>query len=190
MCTYTWKYFVPSRLEVTGTLARRLFKKSCVCDINKLQAARGISFEIIVISWTRSFTVRVTHSGQKSRDHSIPSLGTEKIMLLSSTLKVYKMRSKLNFWLTASTNGESTRLCHKLNDFCRLFWLLLGCAWLWLAEEFHQKWRWLLFIVVVTHFFAKQCVLLPPNKIIVNFWSLRDYSKRDSRLFTFYSRRN
>ena len=73
---------VPCWLGVTGTRARWLFENCCLWDSNKLQAARGNSFELIIFSWTRSFTVRVTESGPKSRDHSIPLLETAKIMLL------------------------------------------------------------------------------------------------------------
>ena len=87
LCTYTSKYFVPQFMcsllvGVTGTRARWLFKNCCLRDKNQLQAAKGFSWELIVISWTRSFKVRVTESGPKSRDHSIPPLGTQKIMLL------------------------------------------------------------------------------------------------------------
>ena len=109
---------VASWLGLTGTLARRLFKKSCLSDINKLQAAREISCELIVISWKRSFTVRVNESGPKSRDHSTPSLEIEKILLLYCRIKGYKMTTKLILWSTVSTNGVSARLCHKKIDFC------------------------------------------------------------------------
>ena len=69
-------------LGITGTRARWLFKNYCLWDNNKLQDARGSSWELIVLSWTRFFKVRVTKSGPKSRDHSISSFETEKIMLL------------------------------------------------------------------------------------------------------------
>ena len=68
-------------LEVTGSGARWLFKKCCLCDNNKLQAAGGISWELIAISWTNPFTVRLTESGPSSRDHSISSLDAEKFLL-------------------------------------------------------------------------------------------------------------
>ena len=78
-------------LGLTGTRARWWFKNYCLWDNNKLQAARGISGEHIAISWTRSSTIRVIESGPKSRDHSIPSFGTAKTMLLYCRLKVYKL---------------------------------------------------------------------------------------------------
>ena len=108
---------VPSWLGVTGTRATWLFKKSCLWDNNKIQAARRNSCEFIVFSWARSFTVRVTESGPKSRNHSIPLLDTEKLMLLYCRLEVYKMRMEMSFWLTVWTNGESTRICYKWEDF-------------------------------------------------------------------------
>ena len=113
---------VPSWLGVLGTLPRWLFKKSCLWDINYLKAATGISCELIVMSCPRSLPVRVTEIGPKSRKHSIPSLETQKIMLFYCRLKVFKMRSNISFWLSASSNGVSTRLCHNWNTFC-LIWL-------------------------------------------------------------------
>ena len=73
---------VPWWLGVTGARARWLFKNCCLWYNSKLHAARGISWESIVISWTRSFTFTVTESGPKSRDHSIPSLETENHVAL------------------------------------------------------------------------------------------------------------
>ena len=66
---------------VTGNRARWFFKKSCHGDNNKLQIARGVSWELSFNFWT-SFTVKVTESDPKSRDRSKPSLETEKFMLL------------------------------------------------------------------------------------------------------------
>ena len=59
----------------------------------------------------------------------------------------------MRFCLTLSTNGVSTRLCHQWNN-C-LFWFWFGCAWLWLAEKFLQKWRWFFFFVVATRLSCK-----------------------------------
>ena len=72
---------VTSRLGLTGTRARWLFRKSCLWDNIKVQASGRVSWELIN-SWTRSFTARVTESGPRLIDISIPSLGTEKIILL------------------------------------------------------------------------------------------------------------
>ena len=85
--TYNWKYFVPHSMcsllvRVTRTRGRWLFKNCSLWDNNKLQATIGNSWELTVISWTRSFTVRVTESGPNSTDHSIPSLETDNFMLL------------------------------------------------------------------------------------------------------------
>ena len=60
----------------------------------------------------------------------------------------------MKFSLTVSTNGVSTRVCHNWNNFC-LFWFRLGCAWLWLVEEFPPKCRWLSLFVVATRFSLK-----------------------------------
>ena len=81
LCAYTWGHLVPhlhspSLLGVIGTRVRWLLKNSCLWDNNKFKAVRGISWEIIVISWKRSFTVRITESGPNSRDHSLLSLET------------------------------------------------------------------------------------------------------------------
>ena len=66
--------------------------------------ATGISFELIVLFWTRSFTVTATELGPKSRVQWLPSLKSEKIMisckltiswlnwLVDSRLKLNKMR--------------------------------------------------------------------------------------------------
>ena len=54
------KCFVPHvkcslLVGVTGTRARWLLMKCCFWDKSKLQAARGLSWELIVISWTGFF---------------------------------------------------------------------------------------------------------------------------------------
>ena len=60
----------------------------------------------------------------------------------------------MKFWLTVSTNGVSTWLCQKWNNFC-LFWFTFGCAWVWLAQEFIQKCSRLFCFVVATRFSCK-----------------------------------
>ena len=72
---------VPCWWGVNGTRARWLSNKSCLWDNSNCQEARGISFELIVIFWSRSFTAIVTESGPKSRVHCIPFLETEKIII-------------------------------------------------------------------------------------------------------------
>ena len=176
LCTYTWECsslisLVPFWLESIAARARWLLKRSCFWDNNKLQAARGISWEYIVSSWSRSFTVRVSESGSKWKDHSMPSLETKKIMLLYCRLKVYKMRMQKIFWLTVSTNGYSIRSSHKKYDCC-LFWQKLGCVWLWLADNFPQKRRWLFFFVVATRLFCKTMSTISTKKTFVDFCSV------------------
>ena len=62
-------------------------------DKSNCQAARGISCELNVIFWLRSFTAIVTESVPKSRVHCCPSLETEKIMIILSKLNKFD-------WLT------------------------------------------------------------------------------------------
>ena len=75
-------------------------------------------------------------------------------MLLYCRLKVTKMSLERICCLTVSTNGKSTRLGHKLEDFC-FFWLSFGCGWLWMAEKLLQKKRWFFIFVVMTRLFTK-----------------------------------
>ena len=126
---------LPSCLGEYGSRATRLFKNSCLWDPNKFEAARVISWEHIVISWTRSSTFRKTEFGPKSRDHSKLSLKTENIMILYCRRKVYKMRIWMTFWLAVSTNEVSTWLCHKWiplppNNISVDFWHLKGLFFL------------------------------------------------------------
>ena len=64
------------------------------------------------------------------------------------------MRLEINFRLTVSTNGKSTRLRHKWKDFC-IYWLRFRCGWLWLAEKFLQKRRWFSILIVTIHLLDK-----------------------------------
>ena len=91
-------------------------------------------------------------------------------MLLYSRLKVYELRKETNFWITASTNGESTRLCPKRNDFC-LFGTIscvLDCDW-WI--KFLRKEDKFPFSLTRLVFFAQQCVPLPTKNTVVGYWS-------------------
>ena len=63
------------------------------------------------------YTVRITKSGPKSREHSIALLETEKVILLKCRLKVYKMKLEMRFRVAVATIGKSTRLCPK----CKVF---------------------------------------------------------------------
>ena len=129
---------VPSCLVVIGTRAGWMFTSSCLWDNGKLQAARGTYWEPIVISWTRSFTVRATEAGRKSRDHSKPSLETEKVMLLYCRLEFHKMRMERNFWLTVSENGWRHDYAINVMNFL-FFWFSSGCACLWFVDNFPQR---------------------------------------------------
>ena len=141
------------------TDGRWLSKKSCLWDNSNCQAARGISCELVVKFWSRSFTAIVTESGPKTRVHWIPSLETEKIMnfcklkvswvAVDCRLKLNKMIWKMNMSLKSSANRKPIRLLHIWTHF-NPFWFRFGCAWLWLAKKFLQIWRWLLFSVVAT----------------------------------------
>ena len=53
-------------------------RNCCLWFIKELKAAIGRSKEEIVKSWTISFTMIVTESGEKSRVHWVPFLETEK----------------------------------------------------------------------------------------------------------------
>ena len=68
---------IPCWMGLIGARTSGLLQKICLWDNNKLQAGRVFSWELIVISWTRSFTVRITEYDSKSRDHSKFSLETE-----------------------------------------------------------------------------------------------------------------
>ena len=117
---------------------RWLIKKSRRWDNNKLRAAIGFYMEFIATSWTRSFIVRLTKSGPKSRDHSLVLLEFEKIMLLYCWLKVYKMGLELIcFWLTVPTNREWAQIWNAWKYFC-LFRHKFGCSWLGLAVKILQ----------------------------------------------------
>ena len=132
LCTHKWH---TKSLPGWGLLELALYgcsKSLIFWDNNKHQGSWGNFWDIIGISWTRSFAVRVTESGPIWRDHSIPLL-QNKIMLLYCRLEMYRMRMQMNFWLLVSTNGESTRLCHNWIFFC-FFGLRFWCAWLRFEE--------------------------------------------------------
>ena len=60
----------------------------------------------------------------------------------------------MHFWKTVSSNGVSTRLCHKWNNFY-FFWFKFGWAWLQLAGKFLQKWTPIFFFAVATRVSCK-----------------------------------
>ena len=75
-------------------------------------------------------------------------------------------------WLTVSTNGVSTRLCHKWN-ICYFFWFRFGCVACDWRRNFFRKGDGFPFSYSRLVFLAKQCVPSPPNNIIVGLWSLK-----------------
>ena len=126
---------------------------------------KKFSSELIAISWTRSFILRLTKSGPNSRDQSVLLLEFEKTMLLYCWLKVYKMWLELIcFWLTVSTNREWARIWNVWNHFCLFGTSLDVVGWVWLCKNCNKNW---FFIFVWT----KRYVPSPSNNIIVGFWS-------------------
>ena len=105
-----------------------------------------------VISWTKCFTVRVAEPGPKTRDHSIPSLETEIIILRYSRLDIYKMRMEKKLRLTISTNGESTRLCNIWNGFWIFGSVVPDCDW---RIHFSKKKSYFFFFLVSSLLFCK-----------------------------------
>ena len=100
------------------------------------------------------------------------SLENEKIRFICCRLKVYKMRSKINFWITASTNGESKQLCHKPNNFC-IFGSgsgVLECDW---RSKFLKKKRWFVFFVIVTRLFCNAVCTVSTKQHYSRFLALK-----------------
>ena len=178
---------VPSWLGLFGTRTRSLFRKACLLDSNELQASRGILRQFIVLCWLRSLTVRVTDSGPKSRDHSVPSLEAEKTMLVYCRLKVYKMGMQISSWLSVSTKGGW--LAHALSGMIFSFYgtgsCVLDCDWL---RNFFQK-EMGLFRSPDSSFLQNNVYNLN-KKVIVLFCSLwKNKHARASFLFFSHSQR-
>ena len=74
--------------------------------------------------------------------------------------------------LTAWTNEVSTRSCHKWNNFY-LFWIKFGCAWLWLAENFLQKWGWIFFFVIAIRLSCGKMCTITVKQHICQFLVLK-----------------
>ena len=108
LSTYTWERFnrfLHSCFLVTviGTRARWLFKNSCVLGKQQAPSCQRNFLKVIIIYWTKYFTVSVTESGPNSRSSSKLLLETGKVMLLYCRLKLYKKKCKWFSWLTVST---------------------------------------------------------------------------------------
>ena len=94
---------VPCWLGVMGTRGNWLSKNSCLWDSNKEQAASEISTELIVKFLSKSFTLKTSESGPKSKIHCVPLLETVNCIVLIvkelrvvSCRKVWKMKRKMN----------------------------------------------------------------------------------------------
>ena len=92
-------------------------------------------------------------------------------MLFQCGMKVYKLRMEMNLWLTVSTNGVSTRLCHKWTDF--YFFgttsVLLDCDW---RINFFKNGTGFPSLLSWLTFPGKQCVTSPPIELFVGFCSV------------------
>ena len=102
-CTCTRKHFIPSPLCLPGwgSSSSRQMVVWKFLSLRKQQAL-GCRKKFLRTSchcWDAIFTVRVTESGPKSRDHLIPSLEAEKVMLLYCWLEMYTMRKEMKFFI-------------------------------------------------------------------------------------------
>ena len=180
---------VPCWWVQTGTSARWLLKNSCLWDNNKLQAARRIPPEPVVIFRTRSSLVRINESRPKSKDHWIPWLETEKTLLLYRRKKMYILKLETKFWLSVSASGKSTRLCRKWKNFCFSGSRsgVVDCDW---RRKFIKKEGVFHFRCHDSSFWANNvCHRRQTTKLSVSCpW--KGYIKCDSKLRTFYSPSN
>ena len=67
--------------------------------------------------------------------------------------KKYKKHLLSSFQDTKSTQTTGSAFAARIKHFWTrffLFWFKVGCAWLWLAEKFLQKWRWFFFFKIAT----------------------------------------
>ena len=120
-------FIVHSWLGVTRTHPRWFFKNFVFETTASSKLPEEFLADFLFILGRDVFTVSVTDSRPKSRDHSILLFETEKLMLLYCRLEMYKVRTEMSFWLTVSNNGESARKYNKCNHFC-LFCRRFGCA--------------------------------------------------------------
>ena len=77
------------------------------------------------------------------------------------------MSREVKFWSTGSTNGESTQLCHKWNEFCLASSGVADCEW----RNSVIKKRDGVFSYSRLVFLTKQYMPSPPNNKNVVFWS-------------------
>ena len=166
---------VPSWLALTGTRARWTFKKLLSlrqqqapgCQRNFLGAYCHHFLDGSFCSqsdWICSKTARRLNTVFGGWENRATLLQFESV----------QKRLEMNCWLTASTSGKSTQLRHKWNDFC-LFGTGSGVVDPEWRRNFSKRWKCFFFFIVTT-------------RLSDNAW--KEYSKRDSRLCTIYSRRN
>ena len=109
---------VPCWLGAMGTRGKWLFKNCCIWDSNKDQAATGVSRELFVRFSSRSFTLKTTESGPKSKIYCVPLLETVNCIVLIvkkrvvSWRKVWKMKRKVSLCCSKTTNRSVTLLFH------------------------------------------------------------------------------
>ena len=101
----------PSWSRVNRTLARRLFKTFLSL---RQQVAPGCQKKFLGTYCPVLYEILYSQSNSPLED--------EKIILLYCGLEVYRVRSEMNYWLNVSTNKEPTRLCHRWNDSCFLWY--------------------------------------------------------------------
>ena len=139
---------VPSWIGVIEIRAIWSFKRSCLWDKNKFQASRVITWELIVLFWMRSFTVRISETGLKSRDLWIRSVETEKVMQFYCVENLYKTSQERKFWLIVSVNG-----CEYDYPINGIILVIPGSGCLWLAEVLLEHWGRFFCFVATTHRF-------------------------------------
>ena len=87
-------------------------------------------------------------------------------------------------WLKSSANRKQTSLFHIWTHF-NLFWFRFGCAWLWLAEKFLQKWRWL--FVVATRLSCKTMCTVPTKQHNCRFLVLKRKIQNMAAVFALFT---
>ena len=114
--TSSFNSCVPCWLRMIRFPPNWLLRKCCLWDISKIQAGIRSSWEHIVISWIRSFTVRVIESAPKSVHQFISLTEIEENILLKCGLKKFQRRLEKKLDHFAATNRSSTGSCHKRKD--------------------------------------------------------------------------
>ena len=105
-------------------------------------------------------------------------------------MKVYIMKMYLKFWLTLSFSGVSTQIRHKWNNFC-VFLVQVRMSLFGIDGEISSKMR-MISLFRSHDSLLRQCKVCHCRQTtylsVFGLW--KEYSKRGSRLCTFYFRRN